>query len=100
VKPVHNDFHATRGIFPIFDGLQVKDIDKPLHNPSVTMPTTNGHHDIKESNGTNGTNGTLGTNGETREVHSDEKHDTGLLAAAKNAAADISNGIKGLALSH
>jgi hypothetical protein len=31
---------------------------------------------------------------------SDEKHDTGLLAAAKNAAADISNGIKGLALSH
>jgi hypothetical protein len=67
------------------------------------LPATNGHHDSKESNGINGINGTNGTNGINGAIkgpYTDEKQGGGLLAAAKNAAADISNGIKGLALSH
>lgn len=27
---VHNDFHQTHGLFPLFDGLEVKDIDVPF----------------------------------------------------------------------
>jgi methylenetetrahydrofolate reductase (NADPH) len=34
---VHNDFHQTNGIFPLFDGLCVKDINKTLE------PDINGH---------------------------------------------------------
>ena len=95
--PVHNDFHVTRGIFPLFDGLQVQDIDKPLHNACVDLPTTNGHH---ETNGTNGTRGTNGTNGETKEAHGEEKQNPSLLATAKSAAVEATNGMKGLAVSN
>jgi methylenetetrahydrofolate reductase (NADPH) len=118
---VHNDFHATRGIFPLFDGLEVKDLEKPLHSVNIDLPKTNGHHETKQSNGTcgvkgiNGTNGVNGTsvangtkvtngvkatNGETNGTYSDEKQDAGLIATAKAAAAEVTNGIKGLALSH
>jgi methylenetetrahydrofolate reductase (NADPH) len=31
VLAVHNDFHETHGIFPVFEGLEIADIDKPLH---------------------------------------------------------------------
>jgi methylenetetrahydrofolate reductase (NADPH) len=31
VNIVDNDFHETHGVFHLFDGLEVKDIDKPLH---------------------------------------------------------------------
>jgi len=45
VNIVHNDFHQTHGLFPLFDGLEVKDIDVPFSTPS------NG----TETNGVNGT---------------------------------------------
>jgi methylenetetrahydrofolate reductase (NADPH) len=92
---VHNDFHATRGIFPLFDGLEVKDIEKPLHTASVDMPTSNGHNE--ENNGTRDTNG---TQSETKEAHGEEKQNPGLLATAKAAAVEVTNGIKGLAMSN
>lgn len=91
VYTVHNDFHVTHGIFPIFDGLQVKDMDKPLHNPSVDLPTPTE---------TNGANGTLGTSGETKAAHGEEKQNSGLLATAKSAVVDVTNGMKGLAVSN
>ncbi|KAF1982609.1 methylenetetrahydrofolate reductase 2 [Aulographum hederae CBS 113979] len=49
VNIVHNDFHVGHGIVPLFDGLSVQDMDKPLHS----------------INGINGTNGTkeASTNG-------------------------------------
>jgi methylenetetrahydrofolate reductase (NADPH) len=85
---VHNDFHVTRGIFPIFDGLEVKDIDKPLHSPNVDVPTTNGHS-------ADGSRGTNGTNGETKEAHGKEKEDPNLLHAAKAGAVEVTNGTNG-----
>lgn len=91
---VHNDFHVTRGIFPIFDGLEVKDIDKPLRNPSVDL------HAPTETNGSNGTHVTNGTNGEMKEAHGEEKQNHGLLATAKAAAVEVTNGIKSLAVSN
>jgi methylenetetrahydrofolate reductase (NADPH) len=91
---VHNDFHVTRGIFPIFDGLEVKDIEKPLHSVNVDLPTAD------DAAGTNGTRGTNGTNGETKEAHGEEKQNPSLLAAAKAAAVEVTNGIKGLAVSN
>ncbi|TVY65533.1 Methylenetetrahydrofolate reductase [Lachnellula suecica] len=50
VNIVHNDFHQTHGLFPLFDGLIVKDIDTPFK-----VETANGEH----TNGTktNGVNG-------------------------------------------
>jgi methylenetetrahydrofolate reductase (NADPH) len=94
---VHNDFHVTRGIFPIFDGLQVENMDTQLHQPSVDLPTTNGHH---QTNGENGTRGTKDTNGETKEASGAEKQHPNLLNAAKSAAIEVTNGLKGLAVSH
>jgi methylenetetrahydrofolate reductase (NADPH) len=94
---VHNDFHVTRGIFPIFDGLQVKNMDTQLHQPSIDLPTTNGHH---QTNGENGTRGTKGTNGETKEASGVEKQNHTVLDAAKSAAVEVTNGIKGLVVSH
>jgi methylenetetrahydrofolate reductase (NADPH) len=31
-KLVHNDFHQTNGIFPLFDGLCVNDINKTMQH--------------------------------------------------------------------
>jgi methylenetetrahydrofolate reductase (NADPH) len=44
---VHNDFHQTHGLFSLFDGLVVEDLDKPFE-----VPHTNG---TAETNGVNGT---------------------------------------------
>jgi methylenetetrahydrofolate reductase (NADPH) len=33
---VHNDFHQTHGLFPLFDGLMVKDLDKPVEATVVS----------------------------------------------------------------
>jgi methylenetetrahydrofolate reductase (NADPH) len=92
---VHNDFQASRGIFPIFDGLEVKDIEKPLHPSNVDLPTAD---DVTRTNGAHGTNGTNGTNGATKETRDEEKQNPGLMAAAKAAAVEVTNGIKGLAV--
>ena len=64
---VHNDFHVTRGIFPVFDGLKVSDMDKIIHNASVDAPATNGHAT------TNGTHETNGVNGQKSEISNEEK---------------------------
>lgn len=48
---VHNDFHQTHGLFPLFDGLSVEGLEKPYE------VQTNG----VETNGvkTNGENGEI-----------------------------------------
>jgi methylenetetrahydrofolate reductase (NADPH) len=40
---VHNDFHQAHGLFPLFDDLEVEDLDKPV--------------EVWETNGTGETNG-------------------------------------------
>lgn len=50
---VHNDFHQTHGLFPLFDGLEVEDLNKEIQIPetnaddskpngAATTPLTNG----------------------------------------------------------
>lgn len=85
---VHNDFHATRGIFPIFNGLEVKDMDKPLHTPSADLPNANGSETVNGAKGVNGTNGT----------HKEES--PSLIDVAKAAAIEVTNGMKSLAVSN
>jgi methylenetetrahydrofolate reductase (NADPH) len=61
VETVHNDFHETHAIFPLFDGLEVDDIEKPLHeikdlpvqtitNGTGHKPTTNGAAPVEVKN--------------------------------------------------
>jgi methylenetetrahydrofolate reductase (NADPH) len=69
-------------------------MDKKLHNVNIDLPGA------VETNGANGTNGTNGTNGETKEAHGEEKQNPGLLAGAKAAAVEVTNGIKGLVVSN
>jgi methylenetetrahydrofolate reductase (NADPH) len=52
---VHNDFHSTHGIFRLFDGLEVKNMDDPA---AVTKPVINGVH----ANGMGELNGSFKTN--------------------------------------
>jgi len=40
VNIVHNDFHQSHGLFPLFDGLSVENIDKPFE--ATSAPVTNG----------------------------------------------------------
>lgn len=42
INIVHNDFHNARGIYPLFDGLALKDLDKLPK--TATEPGTNGTH--------------------------------------------------------
>ncbi|KAL0261985.1 methylenetetrahydrofolate reductase (NAD(P)H) met13 [Diplodia seriata] len=55
VNIVHNDFHIDNGIFALFDGLEVKDLDKEPHGTAES-----------EVNGHSATNGEAHTNGETK----------------------------------
>jgi methylenetetrahydrofolate reductase (NADPH) len=71
--------------------LEVKDLDKPLHTANIDLPIA----DV--TNSTNGTH-TNGSNGSTKETNGEQN--PGLIAAAKAAAVDVTNGIKGLAVSH
>ena len=43
---VHNDFHQAHGLFPLFDDLEVEDLDKPV--------------EVGKKNGTVETNGVDG----------------------------------------
>jgi methylenetetrahydrofolate reductase (NADPH) len=70
-------------------------MDKPLHNPSVDLPVANDHD---PTNGTNGTSDTNGTNGEKSESRKGENPN--LIDAAKAAAVEVTNAIKGLAVSN
>lgn len=42
---VHNDFHSTHGIFNLFEGLEIENMDDPV---TATKPIINGYH---ETNG-------------------------------------------------
>jgi methylenetetrahydrofolate reductase (NADPH) len=45
---VHNDFHQTHGLFPLFDGLEVEDLDKPVMIGKMNEAgETNGVNDAK-----------------------------------------------------
>jgi methylenetetrahydrofolate reductase (NADPH) len=50
---VHNDFHQTHGIFPVFDGMEVNDIAKPLH-VIKDVPVLTTHIEVDETPHTNG----------------------------------------------
>lgn len=43
---MNNDFHQSTTIFELFDGIAVKDIDRP-----VEVPSTNGEHKDDKTNG-------------------------------------------------
>jgi methylenetetrahydrofolate reductase (NADPH) len=50
---VHNDFHQTHAIFPLFEGLEIKDIEKPLH-VIKDLPVLTAHIEVDETNQMNG----------------------------------------------
>jgi hypothetical protein len=33
---VDNDFHRSRGLFPLFGGLEIKDMDSITRDPAIT----------------------------------------------------------------
>jgi methylenetetrahydrofolate reductase (NADPH) len=49
---VHNDFHETDGIFPLFNGLCVKDIDNPFEPElnSSNLHMANGTNEVENGN--------------------------------------------------
>lgn len=53
ILAVNNDFHQTHSIFSLFDGLALKDMDKPF----LSDTAVNGAHPIvyRTQNGVNGT---------------------------------------------
>lgn len=92
---VHNDFHVTSGIFPIFDGLKVEGMGKKFDSG---LNAINGH---TETNGTNGTSNGA-SNGESSQAQQDpkeQKDEQSLLETAKAAAVEVTNGVKNLAVS-
>jgi len=97
---VHNDFHATRGIFPIFDGLSVKDMEKPLYSLNSELSTTNDH---ETTNGTdvNGADVSKGANGisSTFPEYS-TKESANIINTAKTSTVDAINGVKNLAVAN
>jgi hypothetical protein len=57
-RVVHNDFHQTNGIFPLFDGLCVKGIDDSYQPIATNGHLSNGvsvdvdvNHDLSVPNG-------------------------------------------------
>jgi len=88
--PVHNDFHVNGSIFSLFEGLKVEDMEKVLHNTGIDTPT-NGHQS------TNGDS--VKTNGVISEASGENKSKPSLLNAAKSAAMEVTNGVKGMTLS-
>ncbi|KAF2019325.1 methylenetetrahydrofolate reduct [Aaosphaeria arxii CBS 175.79] len=54
INIVNNDFHVKHGIFPLFDGLQVQDMEKPLH-PVGHTNSDSGSNGV--SNGTSAQDG-------------------------------------------
>ncbi|KAL9577105.1 MAG: hypothetical protein Q9203_007579 [Teloschistes exilis] len=58
INIVDNDFHSTRGIFELFEGLQVQNLNGPLSN---SQPVVNGHNPrpVAELNGTYQANGNV-----------------------------------------
>lgn len=73
-------------------------MEKVLYNPSIDVPT-NGHQATNENSAkTNGTNGsTNGADHAASGASGDDKPN--LLEAAKSAAVEVTNGLKGMTLS-
>jgi len=46
VNIVNNDFHSTHGLFPLFEGLELKDMNKEFE-----VPYTNGSAETNDANG-------------------------------------------------
>lgn len=75
-------------------------MDKPFHTISADIPGAETEKSVNGTSGTNGINGVHGTdgvNGEKPTPHNEEK--PSLIDTAKSAAADLANGLKGLAVS-
>jgi methylenetetrahydrofolate reductase (NADPH) len=70
-------------------------MDRPLYTPSVDLPGTNGEEVTKKFNGDSKING---TNGEKAGPRKEEN--PSLIDAAKAAAVEVTNGMKGLAVSN
>ncbi|KAF2730852.1 methylenetetrahydrofolate reduct [Polyplosphaeria fusca] len=78
VNIVHNDFHVTHGIFPLFDGLQVENMEQPLHPKPKSIP-----------------------NGEGEKIVNGEKLDVAsAVNGTKSAVSAIANGLKSIAISN
>jgi methylenetetrahydrofolate reductase (NADPH) len=69
-------------------------MEKKLHSVNIDLPGAD------ENNAPNGTRGTNGTNGETKEAYGEEKQNPGLLATAKAAAVEVTNGMKSMTVSN
>jgi methylenetetrahydrofolate reductase (NADPH) len=55
---VHNDFHQTHGLFPLFDGLEVEDLAKEVQVPEMngSQPAPNGAEAAPLQNGATAAN--------------------------------------------
>lgn len=82
---VHNDFHVEHGIFPLFEGLQVANMEKPLHRTGTPTPIA--------------TNGDAASNGDSGVKDRKPKLDE-LVDAAKSAASAVTNGLNSLKVSN
>jgi len=74
---VHNNFQDENGIFPLFDGLEVADMEKPLHQTGLEGDAINGD---TVSNG-------RPTNGSRKSTLTD------LVSAAKSAASTVTTSL-------
>ncbi|KAJ4359864.1 methylenetetrahydrofolate reductase (NAD(P)H) met13 [Didymosphaeria variabile] len=77
INIVHNNFQEDNGIFPLFDGLEVTDMEKELHSTGITNGETTDGDSAASSRPTNGGKSTLND----------------LVEAAKSAASTVTNGI-------
>lgn len=89
---VHNDFHVTNGIFPIFDGLRVENMEAKLDS-GLTPDAHNGNSHAE-------TNGTNGNTNSAQPDPKEQKDEKSLLETAKAAAVEVTNGVKNLAVSN
>ena len=94
---VHNDFHVTSGIFPLFDGLKVEGMEKKFESGLTATNGTNGASAGASDGASKGT-----PNGEapvTQKDAKEQKDEQSLLETAKAAAVEVTNGVKNLAVS-
>lgn len=58
---VHNDFHQAHGLFPLFDDLEVEDLDKPVEvgKTNGTVETNGVDAKLNEIENTPLTNGSV-----------------------------------------
>ncbi|KAH7120824.1 methylenetetrahydrofolate reductase 2 [Dendryphion nanum] len=81
VNIVHNDFHVKRGIYPLFEGLSVPNMDEELHSTGVI----NGHSEVVSD-----------TNG----AKSDESKTSAIGSVTQTATSAITQGLNSLKVSN